>query len=84
MTGVEVLGRVEGQSRAHYILGYGPVGDDSLKAAVADALSQKGGDTLINITIDRSVTKFPPMIGGIYTAVDTRISGTAIRFIAKK
>ena len=80
MTNIEVLGRVEGQSRAHYILGYGPMGDDSLKAAVADALSQKGGDTLVNITIDRSTTMFPPYLGSIYTAVTTTISGTAVRF----
>ncbi|MBI4668770.1 MAG: hypothetical protein HY747_06230 [Elusimicrobia bacterium] len=83
MTDVEVVGRVEGTSRAHYIFGYGPIGDDSLKAAVADALSQKGGDTLVNVTVDRAVTKFPPMIGGMYMAVDTRVSGTAIRFKKK-
>ncbi len=84
MTNVEVLGRVEGRSRAQYIMGYGPLGDDSLKAAVADALSQKGGDSLINITVDRSITKFPPMVGGLYMAVDTHISGTAIRFTGGK
>ncbi|MBI4368602.1 MAG: hypothetical protein HY547_00060 [Elusimicrobia bacterium] len=81
LTNVEIVGRVEGMSRAHYIMGYGPVGDDSLKAAVADALSQRGGDTIVNVTVDRSVTKFPPMVGGIYESIQTTVSGTAVRFV---
>jgi len=82
---LEESAAVEGESRAHYVLGMGPTGDDSLKAAVADALAKRGGDTLINVTVDRAVTAFPPFgAGSWYRAVRTFVSGTAVRFKTAK
>lgn len=81
MPDVKVVGRVEGTASAKYILGFGPFGDDSLKAAVADALAQQGGDTLVNVTVDRSIMGFPhPSAATIYKEIKTTVSGTAIKF----
>lgn len=75
---VKNIGRVEGESSAQWFLMFGPTGDDSLKAAVADALSKKGGDALVNMTVDRSVTAFPHMSYPLFLKVKTTVTGTAI------
>lgn len=77
MKNVSTIGRVEGESNAKYYLGglIGPIGDDSLAAAVKDALSKKGGDSLINMTVDRAVSRYPFVM-----VVRTRVSGLAIRY----
>lgn len=74
----KVIGRVEGVGKAKYFLNgwVGPIGDDSLKAAFADALSKKGGDTLINVTVDREVYNFL----GLMTEIRTRVTGLAVKY----
>lgn len=81
MKRVKVIGRVEGLGTARYFLGgfVGPIGDDSLKAAVADALSKKGGDSLINVTVDREVKTFIPGMP-IMIEIKTRVTGLAIQY----
>jgi hypothetical protein len=80
----EIVGVVDGESRAYYVLGYGPFGDNSLKAAIKDALSKRGGDTLTNVAIDQSVTFFgagpslPQFNFGF--SVKTKVYGTAVRY----
>ncbi len=74
---VRTLGRVEGVSVARYYLSIiGPIGDDSLEAAVADALSKKGGDSLINVTVGRERTSYL----GFVTVIRTRVTGLAVKY----
>jgi len=75
---VKIIGRVEGESKARYFLGglIGPIGDDSLKVAMADALSKKGGDTLINVTVDREIFTFL----GFMKEIRTRVTGIAVKY----
>ena len=78
---VKVIGRVEGESSASFFLFglIGPVGDDTLKAAVQDALSKKGGDSLINMTVDRAVTQVVPRFPLVLT-IRTKVSGLAVQY----
>lgn len=73
---VQVVGTVEGESRVSYVLGFGPFGDNSLKAAIQDALSKRGGDALINVSIDQASTSF----FGVYSLVRTMVMGTAVKY----
>ena len=80
----EVVGTVDGESRAYYILGMGPFGDNSLKAAIKDALSKRGGDAITNVAIDQSFTYFGagpslPMYN-VGFSVKTKVYGTAMRY----
>lgn len=79
-TDVQNIGSVNGESSAQWFMGMGPTGDNSLKAAVADALSKKGGDALINTTVDRSITAFPHPAWPLFLVVKTRVTGTAVKF----
>ena len=74
---VQVVGTVEGESRASYFLFFGPFGDSSLKAAIQDALSKRGGDAMINVSIDQSVTV---NFFGWYRAYRTMIMGTSVKY----
>jgi uncharacterized protein YbjQ (UPF0145 family) len=73
---VQVVGTVEGEARSSYVLGFGPYGENSLKAAIQDALSKRGGDALINVSIDQATTNF----FGFYTVRRTMVMGTAVKF----
>lgn len=77
--GATAIGRVDGRSNAYYFLGFGPFGDDSLKAATADALSKKGGDAVVNVTVDRALIAFPHPSYPLYLNVTTEVSGTAVK-----
>ena len=73
---VQVVGTVEGEARSSYVLGFGPYGENSLRAAIQDALSKRGGDALINVSIDQATTNF----FGFYTVRRTLVMGTAVKF----
>ena len=81
---VEIVGTVDGESKASYLFGFGPFGDNSLKAAIKDALSKRGGDTLTNVALDQSCTyfgagpSFPLLNFGF--SVTTKVYGTAVRY----
>lgn len=83
MPPVEVIGNVEGVSRQRkvclFMLPISVTGDYSLKSALADALSKRGGDTLINVTRDDAFTTYPFLIINIFDR-KTVLNGTAIRF----
>ena len=78
MKNVKVIGRSEGFSTArYYLMGLvGPIGDDSLEAAMTDALSKKGGDSLINVTVDREQFN----VLGLMIESRTRVTGLAIKY----
>ncbi len=75
----KVVGRVEGYATSQVTFGIIRTGDDSLKAAVADALSKKGGDALVNVTVDRDITFFPHQSYPLYIKIGTKVTGTAVR-----
>lgn len=83
----EIVGTVDGESRAYYVMGFGPFGDNSLKAAIKDALSKRGGDALTNVAVDQSVTYFGagPALAqyNFGFSVKTKVYGTAVRYGTK-
>ena len=83
MPPIEVIGNMEGVSRQRkvslFLLPLAVTGDYSLKSAVADALSKRGGDTLLNVTRDDATTLYPFLIINILDR-KTVLTGTAVRF----
>jgi len=71
---------VSGSSEASYFLVFGPFGDDSLLAALEDARSKGDGDTLANVFVDRKVFCIPFCGFPLYTSVETRITGTLVKY----
>lgn len=71
---------VSGRSEASYFLFFGPFGDDSLLAALEDARSKGDGDTLANVFVDRKLFCFPFCGVSIYTSIETRITGTLVKY----
>ena len=80
----EIVGVVDGESSAYYVFGMGPFGDNSLKAAIKDALSKRGGDALTNVAIDQSFKYFgagPSLPAyNVGFSVKTKVYGTAVRY----
>ena len=75
----EELGPVEGSSCRHFVLAVIPFGDGSFSKAVEDALSSRGGDALINVTVTNSLYGFIP-IYNVYTCTCTSVSGIAVKY----
>ncbi|MBX3335867.1 MAG: hypothetical protein KF876_17180 [Nitrospira sp.] len=75
----EELGPVEGSGCRHFILAIIPFGDSSFSKAVDEALSQKGGDALINVTVSSSLYGFIP-IYNVYSFTCTSVSGIAVKY----
>ena len=73
------LGPVEGSSCRHFVLAVIPFGDGSFSKAVEDALSARGGDALINVTVTNSLYGFIP-IYNVYTFTCTSVSGIAVKY----
>lgn len=71
---------VTGISSAYFICGLPISGDDSLNAAVADAMSYGRGDTLENVFIDRKIVGFPSIYFPIIGMVQTSILGTLVKY----
>ncbi|MBI2069215.1 MAG: hypothetical protein HYT79_01315 [Elusimicrobia bacterium] len=69
-----------GSSSAYYILGIGPLGNDSLRAAVEDALQFRRASTLSNVYVDRRLICFPFCYLPIATRVDTMVYGTLVSY----
>jgi hypothetical protein len=69
---------VTGKSQADYILGFGPFGNDSLQAALEDAIQKNIGHTLINTFVDRKIICFPACGIPLYARVETSITGTMV------
>ena len=73
------LGPVEGNACRHFILAIIPFGDSAFSTAVDEALAQKGGDALLNVTVSSSLYGFIP-IYNVYSFTCTSVKGVAIKF----
>ncbi len=72
---------VSGSSEAStFLFIFGPFGDASLQAALEDARRQGDGDTLANVFVDRILFCFPACFLPIYSSVETRITGTLVKY----
>jgi hypothetical protein len=73
------LGPAEGSACRHFVLAIIPWGDSTFSAAVDEALKQKGGDALINVTVTSSLYGFIP-IYNVYSFTCTEVKGVAVKF----
>lgn len=79
MFAFEELGPAEGRACRHFVLAIIPFGNSAFSTAVEEALGQKGGDALINVTVTSSLYGFIP-IYNVYTFTCTSVQGVAVRF----
>ncbi|HKY72987.1 MAG TPA: hypothetical protein VJL88_13790 [Nitrospira sp.] len=77
--GFEELGPVEGSACRHFLVAVIPFGDSTFSKAVEDALEQKGGDALLNVTVSSSLYGFVP-IYNVYSFTCTSVQGVAVKF----
>ena len=73
------LGPAEGEACRHFLLAIIPWGDSSFSIAVNNALAEKGGDALVNVTVSSSLYGFIP-IYNVYTYTCTTVKGIAVKF----
>ena len=73
------LGPAEGSACRHFVLAIIPWGDSTLSTAVDNALQQKGGDALLNVSVETSLYGFIP-IYNVYSFTCTTVKGIAIKF----
>lgn len=73
------LGPAEGTACRHFVLAIIPWGDSTFSTAVDNALLQKGGDALINVTVTSSLYGFIP-IYNVYSFTCTEVKGVAVKF----
>jgi hypothetical protein len=73
------LGPVEGQACRHFVLAIIPWGDGDFAHAVDQALENKGGDALLNVSVETSLYGFIP-IYNVYSFTCTTVKGIAIKF----
>jgi len=73
------LGPAEGEACRYFLLAVIPWGDSAFSAAVNNALSEKGGDALINVTISSSLYGFIP-IYNVFSYTCTNVKGIAVKF----
>lgn len=73
------LGPAEGSACRHFVLAIIPWGNSTFSSAVDDALQQKGGDALINVTVTSSLYGFIP-IYNVYSFTCTEVKGVAVKF----
>jgi hypothetical protein len=75
----EELGAAEGTACRHFVIALIPFGNSSFSKAVDDALAQKGGDALINVTVSTSLYGFIPLYN-VYSFTCTSVQGVAVKF----
>jgi len=75
----EEIGPVEGNACRHFLIAVIPFGDSTFSRAVEDALEQRGGDALLNVTVTSSLYGFVP-IYNVYSFTCTSVQGVAVRF----
>lgn len=71
------LGKCEGKDAAYSVLGLFMLGRPDLDLAIKDALSQKGGDTLVNVRCYETLNYF--LLFSINTVT---VEGEAVKFSA--
>jgi hypothetical protein len=75
----EELGPVEGSACRHFVIAVIPFDNSSFSKAVENALAERGGDALINVTVSSSLYGFVP-IYNVYTFTCTTVQGVAVKF----
>lgn len=75
----EEIGPVEGSACRHFLVAVIPFGDSTFSKAVEDALEQRGGDALLNVTVSSSLYGFVP-IYNVYSFTCTSVQGVAVKF----
>ncbi len=73
------LGPVEGQACRYFLLAIIPWGEGDFAKAVGDALAQKGGDALLNVSVETSLYGFVP-IYNVFSFTCTTVKGIAVKF----
>ena len=73
------IGPVEGEACRNFLLGVIPWGDSTIAAAMDQALSTKGGDAIINASVETSLYGFVP-IYNLFAYTCTKVRGIAIKF----
>jgi len=73
------IGPVEGEACRYFLLGIIPWGDSTPTTAMDKALSAKGGDAIINASVETSLYGFVP-IWNIFAYTCTKVRGIAIKF----
>lgn len=61
-----------------------PIGEDSLKAAIDDALEGEVGDSLANVFAERRVIAFPHILFPIIVRSDILVTGTLVKYNTKE
>ena len=75
----EELGPAEGSACRHFVVAVIPFGNSTFSSAVEDALAQRGGDALLNVTVTSSLYGFVP-IYNVYSFTCTSVQGVAVKF----
>jgi hypothetical protein len=76
----QVLDVRKGRSQSFYILFFGPFGNDSISAAVDNAIGDTDADTMMNVFVDRKKTYIPFPGLSLVTLTDTEVLGTLVRY----
>lgn len=77
------IGPAAAQACRYFALAVIPFGDAAFSTAVEKALSQSGGDALLNVSVSSSLFGFIPYYN-IFSYTCTSVKGTAIRFEASR
>lgn len=80
LDGVKVIGPAEGETCQTYLVGLPLAGEDTIRGAIADAVSKTAGDTLINYSVDKKDMAIPSVVLPIVTRHCTCVKGTAVKF----
>jgi hypothetical protein len=73
------LGPVQAQVCRHFVLAVIPWGEADFARAVDKALVERGGDALLNVTVETSLYGFIP-IYNVYSFTCTTVQGIAVKF----
>jgi hypothetical protein len=77
--GFKELGPVQAQACRHFVLAIIPWGQSDFGTAVDKALVERGGDALLNVTVESSLYSFIPYLN-IYSFTCTTVQGIAVKF----
>jgi len=73
------LGPVQGEACRHFLIAVIPWGESDVARAVDRALVERGGDALLNVTVESSLYGFIP-IYNVYSYTCTKVQGIAVKF----
>ena len=73
------LGPVQAEVCRHFVLAIIPWGASDFGRAVDKALVERGGDALLNVTVETSLYGFIP-IYNVYSFTCTTVQGIAVKF----